>query len=85
MFKNVYIGVAGVAQLEHCFVYQRVMGSIPGKGTYLGYGFHPWSGLKRQPINVSALSSHPTWPPNLVFFPTALNIYLFIASAPPIV
>ena len=30
--------------MEHCPVHQNVVGSIPGQGTYLGYGFNPWSG-----------------------------------------
>lgn len=30
---------------EHCLLYQKVSVLIPGQGTYLGFGFHPWSQL----------------------------------------
>ena len=47
--------LAGVAQwIEHWPVNQRVMGSIPGQGTYLGYGLGPWLGVcERQLMDVS--------------------------------
>lgn len=36
-------------------IYQKIVGLIPGQGTYPGYGFSPWSGgvYERQPINIS--------------------------------
>ena len=34
----------GVSWLEHCSIYQKVAGSIPGQGTYLGCEFDPWLG-----------------------------------------
>ena len=35
-------------------MHKKVMGSIPGKGTYLGCKYSPWSGtLQRQPIYIS--------------------------------
>ena len=30
--------------LEHCPIYRKVVGLIPGQGTYLGFGFDPQSG-----------------------------------------
>ena len=40
--------------LECCPMQQKVVGSIPGEGTYLGCGFDPQSGCgQRQPIDVS--------------------------------
>ena len=29
--------------LERCPIHQKFEDSIPGQGTYLGCGFHPWS------------------------------------------
>ena len=40
--------------LEHCPIHQKVGGSIPGQGTYQGYGFDSQSGAyKKQPTDIS--------------------------------
>ena len=43
LFKNCdLLALAGWFRwLEHCSVHQKVVGLIPGQGTYLGFGFNP--------------------------------------------
>ena len=40
-----------LSSLEHCPVHQKFAVSIPGQGTYLGWGFNPWSGRMREPTD----------------------------------
>lgn len=43
--KEPCVALAGVAQLvEYCPMYQKVTGSIPGHGTYPGFGLVPGQG-----------------------------------------
>ena len=46
--------LAGMAQLVGALSHDRkILGLIPGQGTYLGVGPVPYSVYSRQPINVS--------------------------------
>ena len=45
-------GLAGwLHWFEHSPIHQKVVGSIPGQGTYLGCGFHPHSGHIQEATN----------------------------------
>ena len=84
-----YLALAGVAQLEHCPVKQKVVGSIPGLSTYLGCQFGPLSENIWQLINVSltpmflSLSSPslpPLLPSILPTLPLSLSPFLFLCN-----
>ena len=52
-FSKMYpLTLAGVAHLVGVSSHnQRVVGSIPGQGTYLGFGFSPWSWSVQEATN----------------------------------
>ena len=60
--KDVAIALAGVAQwIEHWHAHQRVVGSIPSQGTYLGCGPGPQYRVhERQPHIDASLPPFPS-------------------------
>ena len=55
--KNMALALAGwLSWLEHHPLHQKVAGSIPSQGTYLGGRFDPWLGHVREATNWWSLS-----------------------------
>ena len=56
--KQAPLVLAGwLSWLEHCPVYPKVTGSIPGWGTHLSFGFDPWLGHEWEAVSLSPFLS----------------------------
>ena len=70
-----YYALATVAQLESCPIHQKVTGSIPCQGTYLGCRFcHGRGAYERETIFLSHINV--SLPLSLPFFPSKINMYV---------